>query len=265
VGNVFSVDLANGEHVQQVSALDNHPGPGIVTLKYRELDQNALPLPEEGSEWRVLTVREVKGMLVAGDRRAAWLRDHTTVDLACEVLSDPKALDALAYLPRRGTIPSWHHPHPVSGPEDSAKGRTSRPQLFVVIEGVLASAPYGEDASNGAEAFFDKIEQLAPILLALYSEQEYEVIAEVRRGWIGKQLCGNVLLIPVCGANVIPLLIQAPGDVLICATDADADAWELAGGKAIIHSEYEHTLDALLDYLFAQAQGAPVREMGAQV
>lgn len=113
MSNVFSIDRFNGEPICQVSALDHHPRPGFVTLNYRELDAHALLMPDGGSDWRTLTVGEVLTMLAAGDARAAWLREYTSIDLAAPALTCPTDLSAPAQLPRRDHAPTWRHPHPV--------------------------------------------------------------------------------------------------------------------------------------------------------
>ncbi|WP_430912862.1 5' nucleotidase, NT5C type [Methylobacterium sp. sgz302541] len=114
----------------------------------------------------------------------------------------------------------------------------------------------------GAIAFFRSIEHLRPIILTACPRTNYPHVARQKRAWVREHLSEHVTVLPVLGGRNKPLFMQEPGDVLIDDWDRNTEAWEKAGGVAILHRDFEATAAALVG-LFDVAPAALAAEPDA--
>lgn len=102
----------------------------------------------------------------------------------------------------------------------------------------------------GAIDFMDWVRPLQPIVLTACPKSNYAHVASQKRDWVRAHLGADVTVLPVWGGASKPLFMHAPGDVLIDDYRRNTEAWEAAGGIAILHRGFDGTRDALLDALW---------------
>lgn len=87
----------------------------------------------------------------------------------------------------------------------------------------------------GALHFFNRIEGLNPIILTACPSSNYAEVARQKRAWVRKHLGPNTRVLPVNGSESKPLFMHAAGDILIDDWRKNTEAWDAAGGRAILH------------------------------
>lgn len=88
---------------------------------------------------------------------------------------------------------------------------------------------------EGAQAFFETIRHLKPIILTACPRTNYAHVARQKRAWVREHLSKDCLILPVLGGHNKPLFMHQPGDILIDDYGKNCRAWEQAGGRAIKH------------------------------
>lgn len=101
----------------------------------------------------------------------------------------------------------------------------------------------------GAIDFFRSIEHLAPIILTACPKSSYAHVAGQKREWVRSHLGTGVTVLPVFGGASKPLFMHQPGDILIDDYRRNTEAWEGAGGVAILHRDWETTRERLAEVL----------------
>lgn len=101
----------------------------------------------------------------------------------------------------------------------------------------------------GALDFFAEIAHLRPIILTACPKSNYQHAARQKRDWVRAHLPHDVVVLPVMGGVNKPLFMHAPGDILIDDYRRNTTAWEMSGGRAILHRTFPETKAALLAML----------------
>lgn len=159
-----------------------------------------------------------------------------------------------------------------------------RPRLFVDLDGVLADFDggfpriFGWDHRDGpksemwkaigtrpdffnelhpfpgAVAFFHAIRPLVAGILTSASSSYYLTAAAAKHRWVRRNLCEDVLVLPVSDGLHKPAFIQDPGDVLVDDWGKNCEAWQAAGGGAIKHEpgDFPRTLK-MIEAVFGPA------------
>jgi 5'(3')-deoxyribonucleotidase len=94
---------------------------------------------------------------------------------------------------------------------------------------------------EGAVEFFRKIEHLNPIILTACHKSSYATVASQKVEWVRQHLSPSVTVLPVQGGTSKPLFMHARGDILIDDYRRNTEAWDAAGGKAILHRDFSST------------------------
>lgn len=97
----------------------------------------------------------------------------------------------------------------------------------------------------GALQFFEEIKHLNPIVLTACPRTNYKHAATQKREWVREHLSSDIMVLPVMGGHNKPLFMHAAGDILIDDFERNTNAWESAGGEAILHSDFVSTRAAL--------------------
>lgn len=108
----------------------------------------------------------------------------------------------------------------------------------------------------GAVEFFKSIEHLRPIILTACPKTNYVNAATQKRAWVREHLSPHVTVLPVMGGRHKPLFMQESGDILIDDWRKNTEAWEAAGGIAILHRDFATTLNELRTTAALGAAGA---------
>lgn len=113
----------------------------------------------------------------------------------------------------------------------------------------------------GAIAFFVDVAHLNPTILTACPKTNYAPAARHKRAWIRRYIGEHVTVLPVMGGSNKPLFMHAPGDILIDDFRRNTEAWEAAGGVAILHRNWFDTRTALagIDGLGFEAPTMPWR------
>jgi hypothetical protein len=101
----------------------------------------------------------------------------------------------------------------------------------------------------GAIEFFRTIEHLSPIILTACPKSNYAHVAGQKVAWVREHLSASVTVLPVLGGSSKPLFMHAQGDVLIDDYRRNTEAWEAAGGVAILHRGFDITTACLAPHL----------------
>lgn len=96
----------------------------------------------------------------------------------------------------------------------------------------------------GALEFMATIAPLDPSVLTACPKSNYAHVAGQKREWV-RQYQPAFTVLPVLGGINKPLFMHAAGDVLIDDLERNTDAWQEAGGIAILHKSFPETLAAL--------------------
>jgi 5'(3')-deoxyribonucleotidase len=97
----------------------------------------------------------------------------------------------------------------------------------------------------GAIEFFRLIEHLRPIVLTACPKTNYVNAATQKREWVREHLGRHVTVLPVMGGRHKPLFMHEAGDILIDDWKKNTEAWESAGGVAILHRSFAETTATL--------------------
>lgn len=103
----------------------------------------------------------------------------------------------------------------------------------------------------GAKAFFETIRHLEPIILTACHASNYAEVAQQKKEWVRAHLSGVVTILPVMGGVHKPLFMHSAGDILIDDYRRNTEAWEAAGGVAILHRTFDVTAQNLAKRLRA--------------
>jgi 5'(3')-deoxyribonucleotidase len=93
----------------------------------------------------------------------------------------------------------------------------------------------------GAVEFFRSIEHLDPIILTACPKSNYAHVATQKVEWVRTHLSAHVTVLPVLGGSSKPLFMHAKGDILIDDFRRNTEAWDAAGGTAILHRSFPNT------------------------
>lgn len=104
---------------------------------------------------------------------------------------------------------------------------------------------------TGAIEFYREVEGLWPVILTALPRTGFESVARQKREWVREHLGNGVIVLPV-QSGTKPLFMQHPGDILIDDWVKNTTAWELAGGRAILHRTFPDTREALRRMLHAK-------------
>lgn len=94
---------------------------------------------------------------------------------------------------------------------------------------------------TGALQFFRKVEDFNPVILTACPKSNYQNVALQKRAWVREHLSKNVLVLPVMGGINKPLFMHQPGDILIDDYRRNVEAWIAAGGRGILHRDWQQT------------------------
>lgn len=103
--------------------------------------------------------------------------------------------------------------------------------------------------TNGAIEFFDWIKKFNPIILTACPRSNYQEAAIQKRQWVRKNLCDEIMVLPMTGGKNKFLFMQQEGDILIDDFEKNCIPWNVNGGHAIQHFNFEMTKQRLLEML----------------
>lgn len=103
----------------------------------------------------------------------------------------------------------------------------------------------------GALEFYHDIRHLQPVVLTACNASNYVNVARQKREWVRRHLGRDVTVLPVSGGVHKPLFMHARGDILIDDFRRNTEAWEMAGGRAILHRSWGVTRSALTNMVLA--------------
>lgn len=116
-----------------------------------------------------------------------------------------------------------------------------KPQMWKLIHShhdFFANLPPAEGA---LEAYRKWLHWYEPIVLTACGSSNFPSVAEQKRRWVRKHLGPGVQIIPVQDGLHKPLAMREAGDILIDDWAKNTDAWTLAGGIAILHTNWGKT------------------------
>lgn len=98
---------------------------------------------------------------------------------------------------------------------------------------------------DGAHDFFLDYCYLWPTILTACPKSNYAHAATQKRAWVREHLHDDITVLPVMGGRNKPLFMHRKKDILIDDWRRNCEAWEAAGGVAILHRNFDETRSAL--------------------
>lgn len=95
---------------------------------------------------------------------------------------------------------------------------------------------------EGATKFFKEIEKYNPIILTACPRSNYQAAAIQKRQWVRNNLSEDIMILPVMGGKNKAMFINQVGDILIDDFVENCDSWNLHGGFAIHHKNFNDTM-----------------------